>query len=91
MNSSCRPQAAVARRRPQRKRKALFGSRREAHAHPLADAIVPPLRARQALPAHLDDVRDQDRPVGRANEIRAIEIEIDEDGGIGRLADRLRR
>ena len=53
----------------------------ETDADPLADAVVPPFGARQLLPAHLHDVRDQDWPVRRPNQVRAVEIEVEVERG----------
>ncbi len=71
--------SGCARPAPQRKRSGPLRVAPEAHAHPFADSIVPAFGTRQALPPHLDEVRDQDRPVRRSNEVGAIEIEVEED------------
>ena len=83
-NSSWRPAGRARSTRAAPNTQRTFRIAPETHAHPFADAVVPAFRTGQALPAHLDEVRDEDRPVGRPNQIRAIEIEVEEDRRVGR-------
>ena len=87
-NSTVRPAGSVRSTGPQPnpQRRGRFAT--ELHSHPLADPVVPPLRPRQRLPAHLDEVRNQDRPVWRPHQVGAFEIEVEEQGRIGCRAGR---
>ena len=73
---------ALERPHPQTERRGRLAI--ETDAHPFADAVVPALGPGKLAAAHLDEIRDQDRPVRRADQIRPLEIEVEEERRVGR-------